>query len=485
MKASALASLGLVLSVGAFGCGSQDAGKGGSAGSSAAAAGAGNGSAGRTSGGNGAGASGGAAGKFGAPGGAGGGAGSGAVGGGEAGGSAGVAGGAGEGATGGKGMGGAAGTGGVGGRGGQASGGMAGSGAGTAGSGGMAPLGNPVVYVGGFDYSSTTSYPFTIFDFERATGKLTARPQTINLGPNPSYIALAPSAKYLYVTNESDDAAGGITAAAIGADGTLALLEHQTGSDGGFTYLRVAPNGKFVLGASYNGGSASVFPLGNDGNPAAQSDNRDFGSGAQTHCIAFDQSGEHVLIVNKGNDEIAQLSFSADGKLTPNTPASVKTASGAGPRHIALHPNGTLAFVIDELDSKMVPYALAANGTLTAGTAVSTLPAGFSGKNTGAHVELSPDGHFVFGSNRGHDSIVSFAADQSTGALTLVGHQPSGGKSPRDFDVDPYGEFLIAANQDTETVAAFHLEADGSLTPLGEPVSGPPGCAAVQIFYPP
>ena len=174
-----------------------------------------------------------------------------------------------------------------------------------------------------------------------------------------------------------------------------------------------------------------------------------------------------------------------DGRLTPNTPATVGTANGAGPRHIAMHPSGTLAFVINELDSTMVPYQVSATGTLTPGTSVSTLPAGFNGQNSGAHVEVTPDGKYVYGSNRGHDSIVAFSADQTTGALTLIEHEPSRGRTPRDFDMDPDGRFIVVANQQSSSVAAFRIETDGKLTPLGDTKGGPAGAQAVQIVYVP
>jgi 6-phosphogluconolactonase len=373
-------------------------------------------------------------------------------------------------------------SGGMGGESGGGEAGSAGAAGGVAGGGGAGPSKDPVVYVGGFDYSAASSYPFTIFDFSRATGKLTAR-TTLNLGPNPSYIALV-SPHVLAVTNETDDAQGGITHALIQSAGSLYFVDHQTGSDGGFTHVAATPDGQWLIGASYNGGSASVFGIGGDA-LGPEHDVLDFGSGAQTHCAAFDRSGTHAYIVNKGNDEIAQLLFGSDHRLAPNTPASVKAPAGSGPRHIALHPNGKLAFVITENASTMLPFTIADGGALTLGQGVSTLPAGYAGSNTGAHVEVSPDGRYVFGSNRGHDSIVTFSANPTTGVLTLVGHTPSGGKAPRDFDVDAYGELLIAANQDSSTLAAFRIETDGTLTPLGDPVAGPKGCAAVQIYYPP
>ncbi|HWP09015.1 MAG TPA: lactonase family protein, partial [Polyangiaceae bacterium] len=352
--------------------------------------------------------------------------------------------------------------------------------AGMAGMSGAAMTGKPVVYIGG---SGATNYPFTTYDFDPETGAFKAKGGTTNLGPGPSYIALAPSKQFLVVTNEEDDATGGLTSAAIGADGTLTKLNHVTGTDGGFTYVAIHPAG-YVFGASYNGGSLTAFPLRDDGVIGSESDSMDFGAMAQTHCVGITSDGMHLLVPNKGNDEVAQLLFDADGgTLSANTPPSAMSVDGAGPRHIAIHPNGKLAFVINELDSTMTPYALATNGTLTRGMSVSTLPSSFNGMNTGAHVELSPDGKFAYGSNRGHDSIVVFSIDQTSGALTLVQHQPSGGKTPRDFDMDPYGRFIVVANQGDSKLAAFSIGTDGKLAPLGSSLNGPNGCSAVQIAY--
>lgn len=343
-----------------------------------------------------------------------------------------------------------------------------------------APLGTPMVVVGGFDYASDT-YPLTIYDIDVESGALSER-GSIDAGPNPSYLALAPTASVLYVANEVDSPLGGLTALSIADDGTLSVLNHQSGSDGGFTYVAVDPTGSFALGASYNGGSISVFPIESDGSLGPETATRDFGDMAQSHAVGFDPSGAYVLVPNKGNDEVAQLLLGSDGSLSDNTPASVSAAGGSGPRHIAVHPNGQLAFVMNELDSTMTPYQLSETGTLTAGTTVSTR-AGGGGQNSGAHVELSPDGGFVYGSNRGDDDIVVFSADQITGELSLLEHESTRGRTPRDFEVDPAGRVLIAANQDSGDLSVYAIAEDGSLDPLGQPSSGPPSPAAVQMIY--
>jgi 6-phosphogluconolactonase len=370
-----------------------------------------------------------------------------------------------------------AGSAGNGGSGGGGSGGSAGAG-GSAGGPSMLP-GKPVVYVGGYG----TNYPLRAFDLNETTGALTPRGGDFDAGNNPSYLALNSTRTHLYAANELDNGEGGITALAIQNDGSLTTLNHRSGSDGGYCHLAVHPSGKFVIGASYNGGSVSVFPINADGSLGPELDTQDFGDGAQAHAVDYAGAGKYLLVPTKGNDRVEQLMISETGMLSLNTPAFVMSADGAGPRHIAIHPQGKLAFVINELANSVTPYQLAEDGTLTPGTTLSSLPQGYQGGGSGAHIELSPDGRFVYASNRGHDSIVVYQADQTTGALTLIEHEPTRGQTPRDFDVDPNGKFLIVANQGSNNLSVYRIEDNGALTPLGTPSAAPPQPAAVQIHY--
>lgn len=362
--------------------------------------------------------------------------------------------------------------------GGASAGGMAGAGA----AGGAGKLtGTPIVYVGGYG----ANYPVRAYNIDKATGALTQRGGDFDAGADPSYLTLDPSRSHLYAANENDGQEGGITALAIDESGALKKLNHRTGSDKGFTYVAVAPGGKFVLGASYNGGSVSVFPLTADGAIDPEVDSADFGANSQAHAVGFDKTGSYVLVPTKGANQIQQLVLGQDGMLTANTPPNVASAAGAGPRHIAVHPSGKLAFVVNEQSSTLTPYQLSADGKLTAGSSISTLPLDFNGESKGAHVELSPDGRFVYASNRGHDSIAVFSVDQSTGSLTLVEHESTRGRTPRDFDVDPNGDVLIVANQDSASLSVYKIEADGAISPLGSPTPSAPMPSAVQIHYVP
>jgi len=338
--------------------------------------------------------------------------------------------------------------------------------------------GTPVVFVGGYG----DNYPLRVYDLNKATGAMTQRGGDFKAGTSPSYLALDPSRTHLYAANEAGGSEGGITALTINADGSLTTLNHQQGSDGGFTHLAVDPTGKFVIGAAYDGGSVSVFPIAAEGTLGAELDNADFGANSKAHAVAYDATGKYVFVPTLGNNRVDQLLLGTDGMLAANTPASVASAGGAGPRHIAIHPNGKLAFAINESNSTVTPYQLSADGKLTAGTTLASLPNDFNGNNSGAHIEVSPNGRFVYASNRGHDSIVVYATDPVSGALTFVQHAPTGA-TPRDFDVDPNGEVLIVANQGDSDLYVYKIEDDGKLTRLGGAVAGPPSPSAVQIHY--
>jgi len=379
---------------------------------------------------------------------------------------------------------------------GQPSGGASNGGAPAAGSAGSAVSaggptqteGTPLVYVGGFG-----DFPLRVYELNKQTGALSQRGADEAGGSSPSYLAFDPSGTHLYNVNEDTGNNAGVTAHHVKADGTLEPLNHRAGSDStpqqacngscGFTHLAVDPSGKFVVTASYDGGSVSLFPIAQDGSLGPEKQLLDFGSQAQAHSVAFDAAGKFVFVPTLGLDKVQQLQLSLDGTLSPNAPPSVASAAGAGPRHLVLHPNGTLVFVVNETASTLTPYALSADGKLSPGSSASTLPAGFSGESYGQHVEVSPDGRFVYASNVGHDSLAVFAVEPGSGALTHLQDQPSGGAWPRDFDVDPHGDVLVVANRDSNSLCVFTIGADGKLTQLGQPTTVPAEPSSVVIRY--
>ena len=162
--------------------------------------------------------------------------------------------------------------------------------------------------------------------------------------------------------------------------------------------------------------------------------------------------------------------------------SAAKVTPGAGPRHFAFHPQGKFGYLINELNSTITAFAYDnQHGELSALQDISTLPADFHGENTTAEIVLSPDGKFVYGSNRGHHSIAVFSIDQQSGKLTAVSHHPTLGEQPRNFAIDPTGTYLLAANQRTGNVVVFRIDrATGQLEPTGQPMEIPkPVCVTV------
>lgn len=284
-------------------------------------------------------------------------------------------------------------------------------------------------------------------------------------GANPSYLAFLPRERRVYAVNETTP--GQLSAFAVALDGGLALLNRVSSSGDGPAHLAVDPTGRWVAAANYGSGHVGVVAL-TDAGLGASVDVES--PGTYPHQVVFSADGRFAWVPCKGSDLVAQFRFdAATGQLTANTPPSVATATGAGPRHLALHPGGQWAFLINELDSTLSSYAVSGGGALTLVDTKSTLPSGFMGSNTGAHVVVHPSGHFVYGSNRGDNSLVAFSVSEATGALTLIGHVKTGGATPRDFTLTPDGSVLLVANQGAGTVHAFRVDAvTGALVALGQ-----------------
>ncbi|MBA2361906.1 MAG: lactonase family protein [Chloroflexia bacterium] len=314
------------------------------------------------------------------------------------------------------------------------------------------------------------------------SGALTIQ-QTVPGVANPSYLALGPNARHLYAVSEVDS--GQVAAFSWdAATGHLTLLNHHSSHGTAPCHLSVEQG--HVLVANYGSGSVAALPIHPDGSlGAATSVIQHDGSGAHprqegphAHMILPDPDGQRVLAVDLGLDQIfAYRLDAASGQLTPYDPVSAYESPqpGAGPRQIAFGPGGRHAFVLNELDSTLTICAYdPARGVLRPLETISTLPEGFDGENTCAHVAVASSGRFVYASNRGHDSIVIFSLDASSGTLTAVGHEPTGGKTPRAFAIDPAGRWLLAANQDSDSILSFRVDAaTGMLAPSGEVVQIP------------
>lgn len=308
---------------------------------------------------------------------------------------------------------------------------------------------------------------------------------------NPSFLAIDKSKKFLYAVNEVGEyagkAGGGVSAFAIEADGSLRLLNEQPTLGADPCYVAVDRKRKNLLVANYTGGSVTVLPIRADGTLGTATDVKQHeGSGPKeqqkgphAHCVILDRAERHALVADLGIDKVVIYRFDGStGKLTPNKQPFAELRAGAGPRHLTFHPNGKFLYVINELDSTMTAFAYnERNGTLAHIETVSTLPSDFSGVSYCADVHVSSSGRFLYGSNRGHNSIVVFKIDRRSGKLKLVEHVSTQGDWPRNFVLDPYNSILLVANQRSDTIVSFavdqetgRLEARGKAEQVPSPV---------------
>ena len=320
-----------------------------------------------------------------------------------------------------------------------------------------------------FVFTGSGNGQIRVFAFDERDGGLTALGTTMG-GSGTSFLAPDVPRRRLYAVNE-----GSAQLAAFAlepADAGLTFLNRVSSGGNGPAHLSVDGTGQFVFAANYGAGTVAVLPV-TDAGLAAPTQILD--AGVQAHQIFADPGNRFVYAPCKGSNHLAQYAF-AGGQLTPLSPPVMPTAAGAGPRHLALHPTLPRAYLINELDSTLQTLAVANSGAMTSVQTLSTLPAGFSGANTTAEVAVHPNGRFVFGSNRGHNSIVTFAVDATSGQLTLLGHSPTGGNTPRHFSLDPSGRWLIGGNQGSNSVFLFSVDPlTGALTSLGlaATVTGP------------
>lgn len=360
---------------------------------------------------------------------------------------------------------------------------------------GKAKTGKMLVYIG--TYTGTGSKGIHVFQMDMATGALAPAsegPET----PSPSFLAIHPNHRFLYAVNEignfGGEKAGGVSAFSLDPKtGALTLLNQQSSRGPGPCYIAVDRQGKNALVANYGGGSVAVLPIQKDGRLGeATAFIQHEGSGADkqrqegphAHSINLDPANRYAFAADLGLDKILIYRFDpAKGTLDAHSKAFGAVAPGSGPRHFAFHPNARYAYVINEMVSTVTAFAYdAGTGTLKSLQTVSTLPAGFTGNNSTAEVQVSPDGKFLYGSNRGHHSIAIFAIDPKTGMLTPAGHASTQGKTPRNFGIDPTGTYLLAANQDSDSVVVFRIDRQtGALTPTGHTVSVPrPVCVKMM-----
>lgn len=322
------------------------------------------------------------------------------------------------------------------------------------------------------------------------TGSLKAVHRTTGV-EHPFFLALSPDGRFLYSIHAPTF--GGkdpeqVAAYEIMDGGKLKLLNRQSTRGTAACYLDVDATGKTLLVANYSTGSVAAFPLQSDGSlgeasafvqhagssidPARQKE-------PHAHCFVIGPDNRFALAADLGIDRVLCYRLDAAGaKLSPNRQPFARTPPGAGPRHLTFHPNGKQVYVINELANSVTSFDYdAEEGLLIEKETISTLPPDFAGVSHCADLKVTPNGRFLYGTNRGHDSIAAYRIGDD-GQLTLIGIVPSLGKGPQNLAVAPGGELLLCANMPGNNVAVFRIDAQtGALTSVGPPISMPgPSC---------
>ena len=335
-------------------------------------------------------------------------------------------------------------------------------------------------------YTRETSKGIRAYRFDPASGRATDLGLAAELR-EPSFLAPHPNRKYLYALSEIDDydsnQSGSISSFSIDASsGKLTELNEVSSRGAWPCHLSVDAGGKMLVAANYKGGSVASFPIDSDGalGEAVSFFQHEGGSvhprqeQAHAHSADFSPDNRFAFFSDLGLDQVKVYAVDPqNASMQPHDPPHLGTAPGAGPRHFAFHPSGQFAYGINELDSTVAAYGYdPASGVLTALQTISTLPADFAGENYTAEIQVHPSGKFVYGSNRGHDSIAVFSVDEASGRLAAVEQVSTQGEWPRNFAIDPGGRYLLAANQHTDNIVIYRIDADsGKLTPTGGQLS--------------
>jgi 6-phosphogluconolactonase len=341
---------------------------------------------------------------------------------------------------------------------------------------------DPLVFVTAFAPGEQGGIHAYTFDSKEGTLKSLHRTGGVE---NPFFIALSPDRRFLYSIDakqfggkENEHVAA---FELVGRTGELKLLNRQSSMGTASCYLMADQTGKTLVVANYSSGSVASLPIKADGSLGehasffqhkGSSVNPDRQKEPHAHCIVVSPENKYAFACDLGMDQI--LCYQLDppaAKLTPNKTPFAKAPAGAGPRHLTFHPNGKRAYVINELANSVTMFDYdAAGGTLTEQQTTSTLPSNFKGTSHCADVKITPDGKFLYGTNRGHDSIACYKIT-ADGRLVRTGIVPSGGKGPQNLAITPDGQWLLCANMPGNNIAVFQIDPKtGRLKATGEPV---------------
>ncbi|WP_044171897.1 lactonase family protein [Flectobacillus major] len=328
-------------------------------------------------------------------------------------------------------------------------------------------------------YTSKASKGIYVYKFNTATGELQFS-SVVSGVKNPSFITLSPNQKFAYSVGETD---GDGTVNAFSFDkqsGSLSFLNSESAGGAGPCHITTDRTGKWVIAGNYGGGSLSILPILGNGTVGkatqtiqhtGHSVNASRQEKPHVHSINVAPNNQDVFVPDLGVDKIYTYSLDTQkGLLNEGKPAYTSSIAGSGPRHFTFHPNGKWAYVIEELSATVTAYRYQKGG-LKATQTISTLPADYTGKKWCADIHISPDGKFLYASNRSHESITVYAINTKTGQLTWVDNTNVAGKTPRNFAIDPTGNYILVANQDSDNITIFKRDkATGKFTYTGTSV---------------
>lgn len=333
------------------------------------------------------------------------------------------------------------------------------------------------------DSDEAGAYSFRV---DRDDGSLAPLDSLVG-GQDPSFLTVSPAGDTAYVVNETDD--GTVRTVDIDrASGALTERARAPSGGDGPCYCSVHPSGEWLFVAHYAGGSISVLPIDEDGaagDPTTvvehegSSADPERQTAAHPHAAVPSPDGQFLLVPDLGTDEVVSYAFDGeDGALRRQS--SVEFPEGSGPRHLDFGPNGDVAYVITELDSTVATLDYdTESGALSLADRASTLPDD-APENLTADIHVHPAGEWVFGSNRGHDSIAALAVDEGDERLSPAGREPVRGRYPRSFDLSPSGEWLFVANKDTDAITTFAIDRSTAELSYADTVTGVPSPVCVR-----
>jgi 6-phosphogluconolactonase len=305
-----------------------------------------------------------------------------------------------------------------------------------------------------------------VYDFNNNNGTLKLLSKS-DAGPNPSFFCYSAGRKLIYTINEVNQfkgqKGGGLTTLNYDEKGgNIKKISDIIVPYGGPCHISISPDGNFLLVASYGSGSVAVVRLDNKGIPERVTDSIIYKAGegkvSHPHMISFGPSGKKVYLTDLGLDRIMIYDLDkASGKLNPSVKEAANLPKGSGPRHFVFNAAGSKMYVINELNSTIAVFKVDENGGLTLSQIVPALPEGFQGKSYCADIHIGKSGDFLYGSNRGHNSIVTFRIE-TDGSLKLAGHTSCEGDWPRNFSVDPSGKYILVGNQKSGNIAIISID---------------------------